>query len=666
MSWVDLKSTLIRTRFTVLWICINGILAILASAGGDSPYDTASLSARIIGWVLAVALLILEARVLLLLGKLCSCRHQSIASRVFVSGVSLLGIVAISVLILIGWGFRLRSYGFPKVKELALLQYVTDARFMLYEGEPFLFFMLSLSALLTLATIAVREGHSISDRAGPAERYAALALLSYTVSLTICPSHVADISRVFALKTIPLVRFLISTADEPAEASEIESRPLRQFSVEDDYLKMLPVISSETPNVFIVVIEALRRDRFYELARQNPQSSAALFLKNGLVYSNAFSQATDTDLSFGTILSGTYPRKFESRDSRRDLRFASLGLPQLFRRLGYRTAAFVVFNWFSCKQVLGPKFGGSQLQRYGCDSFERISDPTMDGTGEEIEIALKRQFNLGIDEGVNRQKTVAFLDRENLGRFVDWLRSDPKSAHFGFIYLHATHSPYALPPVSAGDYRASPEFRSQYYSPDKTSLMKQRYSAAYIYVDSIVGGYMEAIRSLPRKSVIVFTGDHGEAFNEHGDILHAARILPETVAVPLVFLTPDSLCDSDISSLAGHVDIAPTLLDLLKLPQFPGYQGRSLCRAIPANRKLYLTSQAFTNEDGIIAGTELLVRSHREGGTVRYSLPTGERQETVSSERQKALESLDTFVRRQIQFYGLEHLGETALPPVVD
>jgi len=76
----------------------------------------------------------------------------------------------------------------------------------------------------------------------------------------------------------------------------------------------------------------------------------------------------------------------------------------------------------------------------------------------------------------------------------------------------------------------------------------------------------------------VITGDHGEAFGDPHDAWgHGSRLWEENVRVPLMIWSPRLFPEAARSAtIGGHVDVNPTVADLLGLPPAPSWQGRSL------------------------------------------------------------------------------------------
>ena len=110
-----------------------------------------------------------------------------------------------------------------------------------------------------------------------------------------------------------------------------------------------------------------------------------------------------------------------------------------------------------------------------------------------------------------------------------------------------------------------------------------RYGSEVSYVDGQVGRLLDALseRGLDDETVLIFTSDHGESLGERRFIGHTKSLDDELIHVPLVMRLPPGLRDAGelarrSGDVVGHVDVVPTLLDLLGLPPLEGQQGRSL------------------------------------------------------------------------------------------
>ncbi len=121
--------------------------------------------------------------------------------------------------------------------------------------------------------------------------------------------------------------------------------------------------------------------------------------------------------------------------------------------------------------------------------------------------------------------------------------------------------------------------------PDQDEAAR-RYQAEVARADAAVGEILAALeaRGLFDDALIVFTSDHGEAFGEHGLNGHSHNLYDELLRVPTIVKLPaDARFDAARARLAEqadelvrHVDLAPTLLELLELEPLPGAVGSSL------------------------------------------------------------------------------------------
>ncbi|MFZ1073979.1 MAG: sulfatase-like hydrolase/transferase [Verrucomicrobiia bacterium] len=91
------------------------------------------------------------------------------------------------------------------------------------------------------------------------------------------------------------------------------------------------------------------------------------------------------------------------------------------------------------------------------------------------------------------------------------------------------------------------------------------------------------------RTVFVFVGDHGEAFEEHPGVWgHSFGSFGEMYRVPVLFWQPKLVQPQAIKFLTSHVDIIPTLLDLLGFPYDQSkFQGESVLRGVPPRKYIF-------------------------------------------------------------------------------
>jgi choline-sulfatase len=110
--------------------------------------------------------------------------------------------------------------------------------------------------------------------------------------------------------------------------------------------------------------------------------------------------------------------------------------------------------------------------------------------------------------------------------------------------------------------------------------MRGLYDGEIWFVDQAVGRLLDYVASQPwaKDTVVAMTSDHGEAMDEHGIAFqHGHEIWEPLVRIPLLFRVPD-VAPRRVPVKRSVVDLVPTLLDLMRVPQPPAGElsGQSL------------------------------------------------------------------------------------------
>ncbi len=160
-------------------------------------------------------------------------------------------------------------------------------------------------------------------------------------------------------------------------------------------------------------------------------------------------------------------------------------------------------------------------------------------------------------------------DRQGAEAFAKWLETrETEQPFFGFFLLDATHQAYSFPPEEAvfTPYEENIRYIPISFGTDEEQrqLIKTRYRNSIHYADSIVASILASLAAndLDENTIVIITGDHGEEFWEHEIWGHATNFSQEQVAVPLLISGP-GITPGQVSAPTSHVDIAPSLLELL-------------------------------------------------------------------------------------------------------
>jgi len=109
--------------------------------------------------------------------------------------------------------------------------------------------------------------------------------------------------------------------------------------------------------------------------------------------------------------------------------------------------------------------------------------------------------------------------------------------------------------------------------------LEQAYRKGVAWVDSEVESTVNTLRGLGLldNALLVVTGDHGEAFGEHGVLTHGLTVHDELAHVPLVASGPAPFdAGRRVPTCISLTDVLPTFFDLAGLPSLHDTEGRSM------------------------------------------------------------------------------------------
>ena len=153
-----------------------------------------------------------------------------------------------------------------------------------------------------------------------------------------------------------------------------------------------------------------------------------------------------------------------------------------------------------------------------------------------------------------------------------------------FVHFMDPHSPYR-PPEEYRD-KFGPAYDGavdgfNYRSAAKTDADVERVRALYdgelAWTDHEIAGLLAALsqKGLLDQAVIAYSADHGDEFMDHGSWGHAHTLYEELLHVPFALRVPGARARR-VAEPVSLVDLAPTLLEALRVPAPASYQGRSL------------------------------------------------------------------------------------------
>ncbi len=172
-------------------------------------------------------------------------------------------------------------------------------------------------------------------------------------------------------------------------------------------------------------------------------------------------------------------------------------------------------------------------------------------------------------------------------------------------------------------------------NPSPSNEKYKNYYKDVVYLsDLAVGKLLRAVRATKsgQRTVVVYTSDHGESYHEHNPGDHAGTVFDEEIRVPGWIDAPAGVVsEAEAVAMRGkrdallwHVDVLPTLLDLLGVwdePAFAGFRsammGHPLTRPelttapVPLSNVSWAWEYRYPNW-GVMQGSQKIVARHTD------------------------------------------------------
>lgn len=171
---------------------------------------------------------------------------------------------------------------------------------------------------------------------------------------------------------------------------------------------------------------------------------------------------------------------------------------------------------------------------------------------------------------------------------------------FDLLPFDSTHWPYRFPRSHALFQPAELVGSSTHILRSGSDLVsvRNRYRNSCYFLDEQIGRLLDELQARRGfdDTIVVLAGDHGEEFQERGQITHSAVLNDYQARTVLWIHFPDQGPEPmPIQTSTVHMDIVPTLLEALGFSEDKLYtQGRSLLSEIGNRPALSLCEQGFT------------------------------------------------------------------------
>lgn len=295
----------------------------------------------------------------------------------------------------------------------------------------------------------------------------------------------------------------------------------------------------------------------------------------GVIFTNAMSQATWTKASTSSFLTSLYPTTHGVAAIPDRLPASVTTVADVYRGAGYATVSYssVVFT--------------GQLTNLH-KGFEEVHEATSQS------------------DPVYTSKSA----REYIDRATDWIDAHKDGPFFMYLHVFDPHPPYE-PRHPYESMWADPAKRDEHIKQREamrktikdpamaprgmatTEEMKAAgvdpatylpydedwYDGSIRALDAEIARLFERLRAdgLDDRTAVVFMSDHGEEFQDHGRMWHGQSVYGELTHVPLFIRWPGRIpAGGRVDELVESIDIMPTVLDFSQLPHPKAIQGQSL------------------------------------------------------------------------------------------
>src|SRR4051812_41591045 len=287
------------------------------------------------------------------------------------------------------------------------------------------------------------------------------------------------------------------------------------------------------PDVYLITVDTLRADHVgcYGDAKAATPALDGL-CKDGVHFQNAFTPSPITNTSHASILTGLLPSSHGVTDFAIPLAASKATLAEMLHAGGYHTAAFIGAVILDAR-TLAP-------------GFDRGFD-----------------FYFGFPQQTDSKQRYGRLERRAdvvIARAEQWVAAT-RGPRFAWVHLYDPHDPYTPPEPYAAKYRENP------------------YDGEIAYTDHALGGFLAFLkqRGLYDNAIILVVGDHGEGLGEHGEETHGIFLYDSTLHAPLIVKLPQQQARGTvIDPQVRTIDIAPTVVDLLRLATNSKFEGETL------------------------------------------------------------------------------------------
>jgi arylsulfatase A-like enzyme len=339
----------------------------------------------------------------------------------------------------------------------------------------------------------------------------------------------------------------------------------------------------ERPNVLLLMLESFSASHLgYAGYPRDTSPHLDRVAQSSLRVRRAWTTATHSNYAQMAIVSSLFPRRGSGLDVYQRLDYPRVLFHDLLHELGHQTATF----------------SSQDEQWQGMARFQQTGTPTHFWHSPDFRGAH-------IDTGAE----LVVPDAQTVDHALVWIDEQAERPWALYLNLQMAHFPYRLPAGEQHPFQPIEPIRRDFsyvdWSAQDREVIVNRYDNAIRYVDAQVGRLVAELEARDQLSntILVITSDHGELFGEHGLVTHGRSLYDGEARVPLLVHWPKRVRAADSYEPVSHLDILPSVLDLMGVPPHPAFQGKSFVAAraeVDAPTGIYMNIQGLRSADALV------------------------------------------------------------------
>jgi arylsulfatase A-like enzyme len=334
----------------------------------------------------------------------------------------------------------------------------------------------------------------------------------------------------------------VEIPDDGVDQNCVGGDPSLDRPLDDVKFAKIPASVPNDFNVVMLTIDTVRADHFsaYGYGRKTTPNIDAI-ASDGSLFLNGWAHAPSTRYSIPAILTGRYPLNVDYDRSIKGwpgLAKGNTTIAEIMKAAGMTTAAYLNYWYF-------------QKQRHMDQGFD-----VYDNSNQSLHGGVK---------GAGPERTQGSSSKQQTNKALQFLEEHGDERFFLWVHYYDPHY----------EYERHDEVEN--FGDSKIDLFDNEIAFTDLHIGRLVADLKK--RGLYDKTVFVITGDHGEGFGEHGIELHGYHLYAAQTKVPFIVRVP-GVEPRQVQLPAGHVDLLPTLANLVGASPDKDMMGRSLLGAM--------------------------------------------------------------------------------------